>query len=54
MKTILAIDQGTTGTTCLLIDADGRVRGRGYAEFPQHFPHLRLRQILRSRNLKNY
>jgi glycerol kinase len=38
MKTILAIDQGTTGTTCLVIDADGKVRGRGYADFPQHFP----------------
>jgi glycerol kinase len=35
---ILAIDQGTTGTTALLIDARGRVRGRGYAELPQHFP----------------
>jgi glycerol kinase len=35
---ILAIDQGTTGTTCLVIDADGRVRGRGYSEFTQHFP----------------
>ena len=35
---ILAIDQGTTGTTCLVIDADGRVRGRGYREFTQYFP----------------
>ncbi len=35
---ILAIDQGTTGTTCLVIDADGKVRGRGYREFTQHFP----------------
>ncbi len=35
---ILAIDQGTTGTTCLVIDADGQVRGRGYREFTQHFP----------------
>ena len=35
---ILAIDQGTTGSTVLLIDARGRVRGRGYAELPQHFP----------------
>ncbi|MBI1797862.1 MAG: glycerol kinase GlpK [Candidatus Eisenbacteria bacterium] len=35
---VLAIDQGTTGTTALLIDAGGRVRGRGYAELPQHFP----------------
>jgi len=37
-KFVLAIDQGTTGTTALLIDANGRVRSRGYAELPQHFP----------------
>lgn len=35
---ILAIDQGTTGTTCLVIDRDGEVRGRAYSEFTQHFP----------------
>ncbi|HEX7058565.1 MAG TPA: glycerol kinase GlpK [Solirubrobacterales bacterium] len=35
---ILAIDQGTTGTTCLLFDAEGRVAGRAYSEFEQHFP----------------
>lgn len=35
---ILAIDQGTTGSTCLVFDGDGRVVGRGYAEFGQHFP----------------
>jgi glycerol kinase len=35
---ILAIDQGTTGTTCLVFDADGRVAGRAYSEFEQHFP----------------
>jgi glycerol kinase len=35
---ILAIDQGTTGTTCLVFDAEGRVAGRAYAEFEQHFP----------------
>jgi glycerol kinase len=38
MRTILAIDQGTTGTTCLVVDGDGRVRGRGYAELPQSYP----------------
>jgi glycerol kinase len=37
-KHVLAIDQGTTGTTALLLDASGGVRGRGYAELPQHFP----------------
>ncbi|HEV8459330.1 MAG TPA: glycerol kinase GlpK [Gaiellaceae bacterium] len=35
---ILAIDQGTTGTTCLVVDDDLRVHRRGYAEFAQHFP----------------
>lgn len=35
---ILAIDQGTTGTTCLVFDAEGGVAGRAYSEFEQHFP----------------
>jgi glycerol kinase len=35
---ILAIDQGTTGTTCLVFDGEGRVVGRAYSEFEQFFP----------------
>ncbi len=35
---ILAIDQGTTGSTCLVLSEDGRVLGRAYSEFTQHFP----------------
>jgi glycerol kinase len=35
---ILAIDQGTTGTTCLVVDDELRVRGRGYREIEQFFP----------------
>jgi glycerol kinase len=35
---ILAIDQGTTGTTCIVFDDEGRPRGRAYSEFEQHFP----------------
>ena len=35
---ILAIDQGTTGTTCLVVDEELHVHRRGYAEVPQHFP----------------
>jgi glycerol kinase len=35
---ILSIDQGTTGTTCLVFDSDGRITGRAYSEFEQHFP----------------
>jgi glycerol kinase len=35
---ILAIDQGTTGTTCLVVDSELNVVGRGYAELPQIYP----------------
>jgi glycerol kinase len=35
---ILAIDQGTTGTTCLVFDGDAELIGRAYREFEQHFP----------------
>ncbi|MGH7934168.1 MAG: FGGY family carbohydrate kinase, partial [Candidatus Binataceae bacterium] len=36
--TILAIDQGTTGTTVMVIDADGSIRGRAYSEIRQFYP----------------
>jgi len=35
---LLAIDQGTTGTTCLVVDDELRTVGRGYREIEQHFP----------------
>ena len=35
---LLAIDQGTTGTTVFAIDSNGRVRGRAYREIRQYFP----------------
>ena len=35
---ILAIDQGTTGSTCLVVDATLTVLGRATVEFEQHFP----------------
>lgn len=35
---ILTIDQGTTGTTVLLLDRRGEVVGRGYREVPCVFP----------------
>lgn len=38
MTAVLAIDQGTTGSTALVVDADGRLLGRGYRELTQHFP----------------
>ena len=38
MKQVLAIDEGTTGVTCLMLSADGVVTGRGYRELTQYFP----------------
>ncbi|MDB4988374.1 MAG: Glycerol kinase [Myxococcaceae bacterium] len=35
---LLAIDQGTTGSTALVLGTDGRVLARANREFPQHFP----------------
>ena len=35
---ILAVDQGTSGTTCLVVDDELGVRGRGYRQLTQHFP----------------
>ena len=35
---LLAIDQGTTGSTVLVLDAEGRVLGRATHDFAQHFP----------------
>jgi glycerol kinase len=35
---LLAIDQGTTGSTVLVVTEDAVVRGRASREFPQHFP----------------
>ncbi len=35
---ILAIDQGTTGTTAIIVDHDGIICGRGYARITQYYP----------------
>ncbi|HTD58679.1 MAG TPA: FGGY family carbohydrate kinase, partial [Solirubrobacteraceae bacterium] len=35
---ILAIDQGTTGTTCIVFDEQAEPVGRAYRELTQHFP----------------
>jgi glycerol kinase len=35
---LLAIDQGTTGSTALVMGIDGRTLGRESVELPQHFP----------------
>ncbi|HEU5318088.1 MAG TPA: glycerol kinase GlpK [Chloroflexota bacterium] len=37
-KQLLAIDQGTTGTTALVIDEGGSILSRGYAAVTQHYP----------------
>ena len=37
-KHILAIDQGTTGSTALVVALDGSTLGRTTTEFPQHYP----------------
>ncbi|GAA2117132.1 glycerol kinase GlpK [Nocardioides bigeumensis] len=38
-SSVLAIDAGTTGVTAVVVGDDGRVLGKGYQEFAQHFPH---------------
>ena len=35
---ILSIDQGTTGTTALLVDVQGNIIAQGYQEFTQYYP----------------
>ena len=36
---LLSVDQGTTGTTALVVAQDGRILARAYSEFSQHFPN---------------
>ncbi len=38
MTSVLALDQGTTGSTAIVFSQEGRILGRGYREFTQHFP----------------
>jgi glycerol kinase len=38
VKHVLAIDQGTTGSTCLVVPASGGIAGRGYRAITQHYP----------------
>jgi len=38
MRCVVAVDQGTTGTTVLVFDRRGRVVARSYSEFTQHYP----------------
>lgn len=38
MSAVLAIDQGTTGSTAVVLSAAGKILGRAYSEFQQHYP----------------
>jgi glycerol kinase len=38
MNALLAIDQGTTGTTCMVLDERCAIMSRSYSEFTQHYP----------------
>lgn len=38
MPSVLAIDQGTTGSTALIFSSSGEIVARAYREFTQHFP----------------
>ena len=35
---VLALDQGTTGSTAFVFGPEGEVLGRAYAEITQHYP----------------
>ncbi|HEY1421459.1 MAG TPA: glycerol kinase GlpK [Candidatus Dormibacteraeota bacterium] len=36
---VLALDEGTTGATAIAVGPDGEVKGKGYREIAQHYPH---------------
>ena len=38
MSAVLAIDQGTTGSTALVFSLEGKILGRAYKEFTQYYP----------------
>ena len=38
LRTIIAIDQGTTSSRAILFDEEGTILAQQSAEFPQHFP----------------
>jgi glycerol kinase len=35
---VLALDQGTSGSTVVAVGSDGEVKGKGYREITQHYP----------------
>ncbi len=38
VEAVLAVDQGTTGTTAMVLDGRGRILGRAYGEIRQFYP----------------
>ena len=38
MKYLMALDQGTTSSRCIIFDRNGRIIASAAKEFPQHFP----------------
>ena len=38
MTAVLAIDQGTTGSTALVFSREGEILGRAYSEITQYYP----------------
>ena len=48
---VLALDQGTTGSTALVFGPEGEVLGRAYAEITQHYPLARLGRARRRGDL---
>ena len=38
MRAVLAIDQGTTGSTAMVLDENLQVLGRADRDFAQHYP----------------
>jgi glycerol kinase len=38
MRHVPGLDLGTAGSTALVVSAGGAIVGRGYRQFPRHFP----------------
>ena len=39
VKYVVGIDAGTTGSTVMIFDLDGKLMGSGYREYSCKFPH---------------
>lgn len=36
---LIGVDVGTTGTKAMILDRQGKIYGKGYGEYPCHYPH---------------